>query len=113
MPPYTYDPRRGKNIQLPLSKLRNRLHDEKSPLDELGAVIDHVEAFSTGGANTEENLAKIEIVLVPQKNSQLISAAIWGALLCQELIYSSRSYDPPAKEIEDSSSTSQSAVAIP
>jgi len=26
-------------------------------LDELGAVIDHVEAFSTGGANTEENLA--------------------------------------------------------
>ncbi|MGO9264921.1 MAG: HNH endonuclease signature motif containing protein [Candidatus Binataceae bacterium] len=26
-------------------------------LDELGAVIDHVEAFSTGGANSEENLA--------------------------------------------------------
>lgn len=26
-------------------------------LDELWAVIDHVEAFSTGGANTGENLA--------------------------------------------------------
>ena len=26
-------------------------------LDELGAVIDHVEAFSTGGANSDDNLA--------------------------------------------------------
>jgi 5-methylcytosine-specific restriction endonuclease McrA len=26
-------------------------------LDELGAVVDHIDAFSTGGLNTEENLA--------------------------------------------------------
>ena len=26
-------------------------------LDELGAVIDHIDAFSTGGTSTEENLA--------------------------------------------------------
>lgn len=32
-------------------------HDGAPLLDELGAVIDHVEAFSTGGASTEENLA--------------------------------------------------------
>lgn len=49
---------RNSGRSAPLSYYHAHWTRDGAPLlDELGAVIDHVEAFSTGGANSEENLA--------------------------------------------------------